>query len=98
MKVSVLAKYGSAMLGMAIRKWCVRLIEDMRGNTRPTLGSHFMEAVRAAPATKIYSLDHLEIFLARAAHSGQVQFTGTSSQRVPGVMPSSGTPVASSYT
>jgi hypothetical protein len=27
--VSVFEKYGSAMFGMAIRKWFVRLIEDM---------------------------------------------------------------------
>lgn len=31
----------------------------------------------------------------RAPHSGQVQFTGTSSQRVPGAIPSSGRPSAS---
>src|SRR5258706_5182809 len=34
----------------------------------------------------------------RAPHSGQVQFMGTSSQRVPAAMPSSGRPAASSYT
>src|SRR5215475_14997211 len=34
----------------------------------------------------------------RAPHSGQVQFIGTSSHRVPGAMPSSGNPAASSYT
>lgn len=34
----------------------------------------------------------------RAPHSGQVQFIGTSAQRVPGAMPSSGAPAASSYT
>jgi hypothetical protein len=33
----------------------------------------------------------------RAPHSGQVQFIGTSSQHVPGAMPSSGSPAASSY-
>src|SRR5882724_2727385 len=33
----------------------------------------------------------------RAPHSGQTQFIGTSSQRVPGLMPCSGSPVASSY-
>jgi hypothetical protein len=40
-------------------------------------------------------LHHLEVFL-RAPHSGQVQFIGTSSQRVPAAMPSSGRPAASS--
>src|SRR5262249_5548656 len=34
----------------------------------------------------------------RAPHSGQVQFIGTSSHRVPGANPSSGNPAASSYT
>jgi hypothetical protein len=32
----------------------------------------------------------------RAPHSGQVQFIGTSAQRVPGAMPSSGAPASSS--
>ena len=32
----------------------------------------------------------------RAPHSGQVQFIGTSFQSVPGAMPSSGRPAASS--
>jgi hypothetical protein len=41
------------------------------------------------------NLDHLEIFL-RAPHSGQVQFIGTCSQGVPGAMPWSGAPAASS--
>jgi hypothetical protein len=41
-------------------------------------------------------IDNISKSSLRAPHSGQVQFTGTSSQRVPGANPSSGQSLASS--
>src|SRR6266480_2018216 len=54
--------------------------------------------VRAPFRRKVFQISTISKSSFLAPHSGQVQFIGTSSQRVPATMPSSGSPAASSYT